>query len=332
MLPLLISAFSILFLLSFGLERISPETVENPVVEATPIELDPETPARKRFGDLTFLSGFELNSADSRFGGLSGLALSADGKTLYAVSDRGYWLAARISHNSTGRLVGLGAWKITPLLTPEGFSVSGRFHDAEALTKDTDGYFIVAFEGEHRLWRYPPAPLSFNSPPRYFPTPGDLAKAPPNGGLESVAALPDGRLLAITEQYKNPDGSLKGWLIEKDQFTSLTYAPSVGFRPSDLATLSSGDVLVLESYHSLIPGWEARIVRLSRASLKEGAQLKGKEIAHLDSSLVVDNFEGMAIFEDPDIGTLLYLVSDDNYSLLQRTLLLQFRLDRGGEQ
>ena len=233
MFPFFIAAFSILFLLSCGLERISPDTGENPIVEATPFELDPETPDRKRFGGLTFLSGFELSSADSRFGGISGLTLSADGKTLYAVSDRGYWLSPRLSHNSTGRLIGLGAWKISPLLTPDGFSVSRRFRDAEALTKDTDGFFIVAFEGVHRLWRYPPAPLSFSSLPQYLPTPKELANAPSNGGLESVAALPDSRLLAITEQYKNPDGSLKGWLIEKDRFTPLNYVPSAGYRPSD---------------------------------------------------------------------------------------------------
>jgi hypothetical protein len=34
----------------------------------------------------------------------------------------------------------------------------------------------------------------------------------------------------------------------------------------------------------------------------------------------------MAVYEHPRAGTLVYLVTDDNYFFLQRTLLLQFQL------
>ena len=40
----------------------------------------------------------------------------------------------------------------------------------------------------------------------------------------------------------------------------------------------------------------------------------------------MDNFEGLALRRDRAGRTLLYLVSDDNFVPLQRTLLLQFRL------
>ncbi len=299
----------------------------NASVEAIPIELDPEDPAPKRLGGLTFLSGFELRSSDPRFGGLSGLALGADGRALYAVSDRGYWVSASMRHDKDGRITAIGGWKIGSLLTPEGAAVKGRLTDAEALTQDRDGSFIVAFEQDHRLWRYPPPPADFSSPAQALPAPAELVKAPRNGGIEGVAVLPDGRLLALTEEYENPDGSLKGWLIEKDRFVVVSYVPSDGFRVTDVAALSNGDVLVLERRASLTSGWGARIKLVSRASLQAGARLKGEEIARLDPPLPVDNFEGIAVREDPEAGTLLYLISDDNYSLFQRTLLLQFRLE-----
>lgn len=326
MIRLLAILASFFLLLSCGLSTLTAVVAGPVAVEAVPIELDPGNPDRDRLGGLNFLGGFQLSSKDSRFGGLSGLALSADGKMLYAVSDRGYWLSAQLRHDPSGRLTGFGSWEIGPLLTPEGAAVSGRLRDAEGLAVERDGSFIVSFEQVHRLWRYPPPPAGFFSPPQALPTPAELAQAPSNGGLEGVTLLPDGRLLIITEEYENADGSLKAWLMDEGQIASLSYLPSDGFRPTDLAALASGDVLLLERRHSWISGWAARIQRLSGASLRDGATLKGEEIARLESPLTVDNFEGIAVREDPAAGTLLYLISDDNYSPFQRTLLLQFRL------
>ncbi|MFQ5684248.1 MAG: esterase-like activity of phytase family protein [Candidatus Binatia bacterium] len=325
--PGFIAALSIFFFLSCGLGSMPSEAENHPVVNAIPIKPDPETPSGKRLGRLTFLSGFELQSADPRFGGLSGLALSAHGTVLYAVSDRGYWLSAHLHHDDAGHLTALDHWTIGPLLTSEGAVVHGRLRDAEALARDRDGSFIVSFENVHRLWRYPPLPTAFNSPAQHLPAPADLERAPSNGGLEAVTVLPDGRLLALTEQYKNPDGSLRGWLIEKQQFATIAYLASDDFQPTDLESLPSGNVLLLERRYSFVNGAQIRIQWLPRESLRTGARLKGKEIARLEPPLPVDNFEGMAVQEDPVAGTLVYLVSDDNYSSFQRTLLLQFRLE-----
>ena len=302
------------------------------MVEAIPIELDLAAPGRDRFGSLNFLAGFELKSADPRFGGLSGLAMAASGERLYAISDRGYWVSASTRHDGEGRLIGLDGWEIAPLLAPDGLPVRGRQTDAEALARDRDGSFIVSFEQEHRLWRYPPSSPPFRVPPQAVPTPLELAHAPNNGGMEAVAVLPDGRILVITEEYENPDGSLKAWLMEQERFAALSYLPSDGYRPTDMTALANGDVLVLERRFSLLGGWGARVRRLSRESLLPGARLKGEEIARIAPPLPVDNYEGIAVREKEGGETFVYLVSDDNYSPLQRTLLLQFRLDPDGQK
>ncbi|MEE9550124.1 MAG: esterase-like activity of phytase family protein [Candidatus Binatia bacterium] len=318
--------FFLFFLLThpffyIGNTQLSAESLS---VTASTIALDPGNPSREIFGGLIFLSGYELTSNDSRFGGLSGLELSADGNLLYAVSDHGYWLSARLHHDPQGRLTGLGPWEIAPLLTPDGSNVSWRQRDAEALVRDRDGSFIVAFERAHRLWRYPPPAGALTPFP--LPSPADLQRAPINGGLEAVTLLSDRRLLALTEKYENQDGSLKGWLIDKDRFFPLSYLPSDGFRPTDLATLANGDVLLLERWYHWIGGVAVRLRRLQRDSIRAGARLRGEEIVHLDPSGEIDNFEGLAVRVDPAGGTLLYMISDDNYSQLQRTLLLQFHL------
>ena len=55
--------------------------------------------------------------------------------------------------------------------------------------------------------------------------------------------------------------------------------------------------------------------------------LNGEDLLRLDPPLRLDNFEGIAVQEDA-AGTLIYLISDNNFQPFQRTLLLQFRLPR----
>jgi hypothetical protein len=57
-----------------------------------------------------------------------------------------------------------------------------------------------------------------------------------------------------------------------------------------------------------------------------GAQLMPEEVARFAPPVQVDNFEGVAVRRDADGRTLVYIVSDDNFNALQRTLLLMFAL------
>ena len=87
---------------------------------------------------------------------------------------------------------------------------------------------------------------TFNSTPTPVAVPSRVARAPSNGGIEGFTLLPDGRLLALTEEFENPDGSFKGWLLDGSRFVELSYLPAEGFRVTDCAALTNGDVLVLE--------------------------------------------------------------------------------------
>ena len=323
-----VSAISTFLL--FSLLSCSPYTAVEPalgsrLVELVSIELDSRNPGRKDFGRLTFLNGFQLRSRDARFGGLSGLAIGADGK-LYSVSDRGYWISAQISFDSDGRLIDLTNWNIQPILSTNGAPVTGPLYDAEALARAPDGSFLVAFEGVHRIWRYASPPATFDSLPVPVPVPPELAKAPANGGFESIAVLPDGRILAITEEFANPNQSFKGWLLDDGRFVEISYLPSEGFQASDCAALKNGDVIVLERRYVPLGILYARLKLVKAKDMTPGAKLAGEELLRLEYPLEVDNFEGVAVQEDPIKGTTIYLVSDDNYNLFQRTLLLQFRL------
>jgi hypothetical protein len=70
---------------------------------------------------------------------------------------------------------------------------------------------------------------------------------------------------------------------------------------------------------------------LRAAPIAPGARLEAEELALLRRPLSVDNFEGVACRLGPRGESLIYLVSDDNFSATQRTLLLQFALDPAAE-
>ena len=296
------------------------------LVQLRPFEIESKENQRTEFDGLELLGAFEIRSRHPHFGGISGLSIGSD-ERLYAVSDRGYWLSARMRHDSEGRLLDLLDWQIKPILTPERTPTDGLLTDAEALARAPDGSFMVGFEQAHRLWRYPPPPLTFDSPAQPITTPRALTKAPGNGGLECVAVLPGGEIFTVAEELQNKDGSFKGWLIGNQQTVELSYLPSADFRVSDCAALPNGDVIVLERHLSIFLAFSARLKLIRAASIRPHAMLNGEDLLRLDPPLRLDNFEGLAVREDA-AGTLIYLISDDNFQPFQRTLLLQFRLPR----
>lgn len=296
-------------------------------VTALPVALEPGNTGVTRVGRLAFLSGFELSSDHGRFGGLSGLSVSPDGTRLRAVSDRGYWVAAALTHDHEGRLTALDSWRDAPLLTPAGQRTGLYEHDAEGLARDSSGSFLVSFEGKHRIWRYP---AGLSASPKPVTTPQDLRRAPVNGGLEGITVLSDGALLGITEKQANRDGSLKGWFMKARNAREFAYVPADGYSPTGVAAAPGGDVLLLERSFDLLR-MRVRIVRLPGERLREarrkpGTRVRGEVMADLQRPLSVDNFEGLALRRDRAGRVLLYVVSDNNFLPLQRTLLLQFRV------
>ena len=140
-----------------------------------------------------------------------------------------------------------------------------------------------------------------------------------------VRVLPDGRLLILTEEFENRDGSFKGWLINDRQSAELSYVPAEGFRVTDCAALNNGDVLVLERRYVPFAILSARVTLVKANALQPSAKLAGKELLKLEQPLAAENFEGIAAQQTPN-GTMILIVSDDNFSPFQQTLLLQFLL------
>lgn len=309
-----------------ALPAAEPAQADPIAIDARPVALGESGDTVSRVGALDFLGGLELTSPDRRFGGLSGLAIGADGTRMTAITDRGYWIEARLDYDAAGRLVGIGDAALYPIRDAAGQPLEGSWRDAEALTRLADGRRAVGFERRHRIWLYGGSVA--HAVGQSLATPAELGAAPNNGGIEALTQLADGRLLALTEDFRAPGGGLRGWIIALDGGAAapLAYLPAPDFHPTALALLPDGDVLVLERRFTVIAGPGARLVRVARAAIAPRAVVSGRELGRLEAPLTVDNFEGLAVRRDAVGRTLIYLVSDDNFNPLQRTLLMQFRL------
>jgi hypothetical protein len=290
---------------------------------------DADDTLRTPSGDstLSYRGGLVVRSDDNRFGGISGLIVSADGHSLMAVTDTGYWLTASLTHEAD-MLSGIGNLSLAPMLDPDGQSIAGnkRQGDAEAMTLLADGRIAVSFERNHRVWAYDVTADGFEATAQPVNISPDLKDAVNNKGLEALASLPDGSLLAITEGTMVTEDQIKGWRVGRDTTEGITLRRIAPFDLTDIALLPSGDLLTLERRFSTLGGVGAQIRRISADALDEAAALDGNILYRSTAGQTVDNMEGLSIRTSPDGRTFVYVVSDDNFNPLQRTLLLMFEL------
>jgi hypothetical protein len=135
-----------------------------------------------------------------------------------------------------------------------------------------------------------------------------------------------GALIAFSERDLDRAGNLRAFLIGGPTPGVFTVRRTDGFDISDSAVLPSGDVLLLERRYSWSTGVAIRLRRIPLASIAPGAVVDGPALFFADLGYQIDNMEGLAVHRTAQGETVLTLVSDDNFSRLQRTLLLQFTL------
>jgi hypothetical protein len=314
----------LLFLILCLLAASPPAFAASVDITATPVTADGSPQAIN--DELELLAGFDLTGSTTAWGGISGASIAPDGSVLTLVSDFGTWFRLPLQHDAMGRLTGVGAGTSGRLKDEHGDAiVSKGVGDAEALMRGADGSYYVSFEGWHRLWRYRPASDPLRATAKREARPKGMADLPPNEGVEAAALLPDGRFLLLSEGGRTRSGDLRGWLGSGKRWAEIGLVPTGAFKPTDLAALPSGDVLLLERRVSLFGGFAGRLSVIPSSSIAPGARLVGRELAVIARPLPVDNFEAVAARSAPNGAVLIYVLSDNNFSGMERTLLLQFR-------
>lgn len=286
----------------------------------------------RTFGQLTYLGGLELISADRNVGGLSSLLSLEGGNEFLAVSDNGLWFAATIEQDADGAPLGISNARYTPMLGTGGETLrDGNRHDTEALTIDGDS-LLVSAEQVNSIFRFPwPLPTGKEHMIEELPVSPQIKALRSSKGMEAMAMAPagtplGGTLLIVAERGPSGSDSLPGFLLKNGHQDTFAIDRTGRYDATDARFLPSGDLLLLERRFNLRDLVGMRIRRFQASAIKPGARLKGEILMEADYGYQIDNMEGLALHRAEDGGMIVTLLSDNNRSLLQRTLLLRFRL------
>lgn len=268
-------------------------------------------------GGAALAGAWELTSPDPAFGGLSGLAL-LDETTLLAVTDAGSWVmlgldGAAPSSAAIGYMRGAG-----------GRFLSGKTEtDAEALAYG-NGIAFVSFERDFRIEAFAVGACGASAKAV------EIAKLPSVHEGRTIDGNKGPEALTLT-----PQGSLRfGYEGGAGNVSPIgdVSADGQAFWSGDTAANPDGFALVAMDTISL-PGGELRGIYLYRAfDPLRGARsvlvwgAGAADRISLSRPVMTDNFEGLAVRMLETGKMRAWIVSDNNFSKQQRTLLFAFDL------
>ena len=297
-------------------------------VKVKPFELDfvsVALPSQERMaahlGPFQLERIWEMRSRTHRFGSYSALLIRPGGEML-ALSDAGYSLRFRQPGESQSDS-GIGE---LPLSGDD--SKSSR--DVESATQDDKGTIWLGLEGKNAIFRMTPdLEVERQVQPESMRDWGE------NTGAEAMTRMEDGRFVVLSEGFSDwsdhlhPAVMFVGDPAEKPNVQRFVFDGPTGFSPTDMAQLPDGRLLIL--MRRLI--WPApqrfagRIAIGDPKAIRRGQPWRVTEVAQLSSDMPVDNFEGLAVVPRVDGRLTVWLISDDNYSPIQRTLLWKMSVD-----
>lgn len=276
------------------------------------------SPTGVQAAELKELGRFTWSRDFNWFGGWSGLDVADDGIHASAVSDVGV-LVTGVLERKNGQFVDFMIDEPAFLTGPGKNRLDEKKHnDAEALVRLKDGSHIVSFEGAHRIYKYSATGV-FDSVISDHPAP---AGPDSNRGLEALAMTPDGTLVEVPE--------ISGALTKPFQiqaFQDPAWEPifnlprSAGLLPVGADFGPDGHLYVLERGFNGI----FFFTRIRRVLFANGQATRAETLWKSDLTSR-ENYEGITLWEE-GAGTIKALiVSDDNFSALQRTQFIEFAL------
>ncbi|MDO9417463.1 esterase-like activity of phytase family protein [Pararhizobium sp.] len=287
--------------------------------------------AEKTFGPLEFLGGIEMTSSDSLLGSLSSIRFRPNGRDFVAIMDTGHWAEGSIERDASGHLSGLADLTVTSMRDRNGESENIKYRmDAEGLALHGETA-LVSYERYHRVDVFADPGFALSKPSGSLDILIPIKELRGNGGLETVAVSPlnstlAGATVVVAERSVDEEGNLFAAILDgpgKGIFKVVRRTP---FDVTDGAFLPNGDLLLLERRFNFGTGIGMQIRRIAGSSIKAGAVVDGEILLDADFGYQIDNMEGLDVVAGPGGEVRIVLVSDDNHSILQRNLMLEFRL------
>jgi hypothetical protein len=300
-------------------------------VQAQPLaSFDIRDPSRRQIGLLEFRGGLVLRSSEKHFGGISAIRLAADGSQFIALSDKGWWLRGRIIYEGA-RPIAIADAEMAPVLGSDGRPLTTRgWFDTESIAQD-GGTLYVGIERVHQIVRFDYGKDGLLARGQPIAVPPGMRSLPANKGIEALAFIPNGvplagTLVAISERGLDKAGNIIAFLIGGRTPGGFSVKRTLNYDISDAAVLPGGDILLLERKFSWTGGLGVRLRRIALAEIRPDAVVDGPVLFEADLGYEIDNMEGLSVHRAASGEIVLTLISDDNFSIMQRTVLLQFTL------
>lgn len=285
----------------------------------------------RTFGKLEFLGGITFSSSDKLLGAISAIRFRRGGEAFVSALDTGHWMTGRVLRDAEGRLFCLEGLRATSMLNADGEDENVKYQmDAEGLAIGSGAVF-VSYEQHHRVDAYPDPDFEDARPLRSLAVPFPLQELRRNGGLETLAVAPAESPLGavpvvVSERSIDQNGDLYAAVLDGPLKGAFRVKRNDPWDVTDGAFLPDGDLLLLERRFRLSDGVGMRIRRINGATIVPGAAVDGEVLIDVDMSHQIDNMEGLDVVTGRDGVTRIVVVSDDNHSILQRNLMLEFRI------
>lgn len=308
-----------------------PAPVEHLAIRSWPIASFKVGSDEKRFGSLEFVGGLEMASRDRDFGALSSFRFLEPGGRFLGVADTGFWFFGRIERDAQGLPSGIADFTMQQMVDARGDIIGDKGEtDAEGVAVRGDTV-TASFERSHRVSEYGLTPDDMTAQIRDLDFLVPSHELRQNRGFETVAISdPAGPLggarVVVAEKSLDKAGNIFAAVLEGPRKGVFTVVRKGEFDITDGAFLPGGDLLLLERSYSIGRGVGMRLRRIAGDSIRKGAVVDGPVLFTADMAYQIDNMEGMDVWQRVDGATMISMISDDNHSILQRNLYLEFRL------
>ena len=283
---------------------------------------DPAEDVSSYYAPLAPVALYELHSDDPRFGGLSGMDF-LDDDTLIIVSDDGSLIWIDVTGDT---LQPADHAYMTSLRGADGQPLDGKtYADSEGVAWNGETLFI-SFERGHRVLGYDIEGCGANARGAlvtdfWSGDFGEIGTVDENQGMEALAIRDTGELVIGVEArqldgapigvFNSNEGSVSQRLAAPE-LTLLVGADYVGGNTDRLYAL----------FRSYDPIRGNRIAIGVSTVTEDGTIGEMERLAMIGSDVTVDNFEGIAVQPVSPTTDRIVIVSDDNFSARQKTLLM----------
>ncbi|MDT8279174.1 MAG: esterase-like activity of phytase family protein [Erythrobacter sp.] len=260
---------------------------------------------------------WQYRAPSSFFGGFSAMFALEQGRFI-AFTDRGYRMTFTAPDLPAPRMA------MIRQAVPPGQEYI--LTDIESATHDpATGSYWLGYEQVHTIQRSTIAGRSDGVRDLR-----DAVRWPDNAGVEAMVRLADGRFVAV------PEGRCEGLIFTADPVgggapaTFRFRPPAKGYEATDMAQLPDGRLLVLmrklaRPSRTVWPPFSA-LLAIGEVP-QAGGEFAPAITLPLDRVIPRENYEGLALRPRGDGRVDVWVMSDDNFSIIQRSLLAKLVFD-----